>query len=445
MTAPATKTLPLALPRRSRLGRSVVRIALLLIVAGLVGWGAWRLYASLGKTVSVTPTVRVRRGDVTFTITGRGQVQGGSPEIIPAPMAGGEMRIKFLRRPGELVHAGDVVIEFDTSDQEFRLKEAQSDVAEADQQVIKATAEREAKQEEDRYSLLQAQADVRQAELEVRKNPLVSAITARQNELALQAARDRLAEIQHDLANRAASNEAAIALQQAARAKAQAQADMARRNIDLMTVRARSDGYVSIAENPGQGWFISNTGGGVPLFRVGDRAYPGMAVAEIPDLKNWQLKVAIDEVDRGHLAPGQSLDIRVIALPFRAFHGKVRNLGGTIAFWGERRFECVMTIDDPVPQLRPGMTAEVVVTTDVLKNAQWIPAQALFESDGRTFVYVSSGAGFSPHDVKLVRRSETQAVITGLADNQVVALASPEQQPKKKAAGGAGPIEAIHP
>ncbi len=424
--------------------RRAAKLALVLATAALPvalgGWAAWRLYASVGGSVPATPIARVRRGDVTFTVTGRGQLQGGSPEVIAAPMAGGDMRIKSIRMTGELVRAGDVVVEFDTAEQEYQLKEAESDLAEAEQQVAKATAEKEAQREENRFALLQAQADVRQAELEVRKNPLQSAISARQNELALQAARDRLAEIEHDLANRGASSEAAIATQEAARGKAQMQAAMARHNIELMTVRARGEGYVSVRQNTTGSWFVS--GMALPLFRSGDRLQPGMAVADIPDLRNWEVTATIDELDRGHLAPGQKVDIRVVALPFRAFHGTFQHLGGTIEFWGGHRFECVMTVGDPAPELRPGMTAEVVVTTDVLKDALWVPAQAIFESDGRTFVYVPSGSGFAPRDVKLVRRSETQAVVTGLAGNQAVALASPEQQ-SKKAGSRSGALEAL--
>jgi HlyD family secretion protein len=84
----------------------------------------------------------------------------------------------------------------------------------------------------------------------------------------------------------------------------------------------------------------------------------------------------------------------------------------------------------------------VVVTTDVLSNVLWVPAQAIFESDGRTFVYVPSGSGVAPRDVTLVRRSETRAVITGLADDQAVALSGPEQQ-TKKAAGRTGALQAL--
>jgi hypothetical protein len=43
--------------------------------------------------------------------------------------------------------------------------------------------------------------------------------------------------------------------------------------------------------------------------------------------------------------------------------------------------------------------------------------------------------------VKLVRRGESQAVITGVKEGQVVALANPEQRFEKK--GGGGALQAI--
>ena len=69
-----------------------------------------------------------------------------------------------------------------------------------------------------------------------------------------------------------------------------------------------------------------------------------------------------------------------------------------------------------------------MITTGTLPNSLWVPSQALFESDGRTFVYLETPSGFVPHDVKLVRRSESQVVLTGVEEGQVVALANPEQQ-----------------
>jgi hypothetical protein len=111
----------------------------------------------------------------------------------------------------------------------------------------------------------------------------------------------------------------------------------------------------------------------------------------------------------------------------------------------ERRFECKISVDDPSPELRPGMTANIVITAETLKNSLWIPAQALFESDGRTFVYARTPeGGFATADVKLVRRSESQVVITGANEGQQVALARPDQKKDKdKEKKGGSAVQAI--
>jgi hypothetical protein len=72
----------------------------------------------------------------------------------------------------------------------------------------------------------------------------------------------------------------------------------------------------------------------------------------------------------------------------------------------------------------------------------WAPAQALFESDGRTFVYAQSPDGFRPRDVKLVRRSESQVVVEGLPEGRGIALASPEQGKARNRKGG-GALQAL--
>jgi HlyD family secretion protein len=69
----------------------------------------------------------------------------------------------------------------------------------------------------------------------------------------------------------------------------------------------------------------------------------------------------------------------------------------------------------------------------------WAPAQALFESDGRTFVYAQIPDGFRPRDVKSIRRS---VAIEGLPEDRAIALASPEQS-KAENKKGRGAMQAI--
>jgi HlyD family secretion protein len=410
-----------------------------LIPLALIAWGGLRLAqaVSAAKPKSALPTTRVKRSDVTITVTARGELQGGNSEMLSAPMVGGsDMAITLLRTPGEMVKEGDVVVEFDTTEQEFKLKEAEADLAEAEQQVAQAEADAKAKDEENRYALLQAKTQVEVAELEARRNPIMAAIVARQNTLAVEAARDKLSQLERDMASRQATTQAGVAIQLAARNKAKVAADTARRNIDSMTLKAHSSGYVNIQQNTGGNFMF--WGMQLPIFQVGDSARSGMAVAQIPDLKNWEVTARIGELDRGHLAPGQKVDVAVIALAGKSFGGRVKDMGGTAGPPWDRHFDCKITLENPVPELRPGMSTRIVITTGVIPNALWVPSQALFESDGRAFVYAQSPAGFMPHDVKLVQRSESQVVLTGVNEGQVVAMANPDQMAGKgPAAGGA--------
>jgi multidrug efflux pump subunit AcrA (membrane-fusion protein) len=385
----------------------------------------------------------VKRGDVTFAVYARGEFQGGNSIMLTAPMVGGtDITITFLRAPGELVKAGDTVVQFDTTDQVDKLKEAEADLAEAEQKVIQAQAQMEAKEEEDNYLLIKARSDLKQAELEARKNPVMSGIQAKQNDLAVEGARATLDQLTRDLANRKATSKAGVEIQNAAVAKAKVQMETAQRNIDMMTVRAPRDGYVNIQPNTNGNFFEGSI---MPMLQIGDKIRAGMAVAQIPDMKNWEATARIAEADRGHLALHQPVAITAVALPEHPFHGTISDLGGTAGPMWDRRFECKISVDDPTPELRPGMTANIVITAETLKKSLWIPAQALFESDGRTFIYVRTPeGGFATLDVKLVRRSESQVVITGVNEGQVVALARPDQKKDKdKEKKGGSAVQAI--
>jgi HlyD family secretion protein len=428
---------------RRWLKRAIKILLTLIVVLAIVGgllWEGKRMYTAVKPQNDVTiPTTAVKRSDLTLTVSARGELRGGNSEVLSGPLTTGtELHLTMLRKTGELVKANEPVIEFDATDQEFKLKEAEADLAEANMKVEQAKAQASAQLEEDTYSLEAAESAVKLAEYDVRKNPILSTIQARQNDLALKAAQDRLTQIQQDIGSRKETNQAAIKVQEAAVGKADVEVATAKRNIDALTLKAHRDGYVSLKQNTSGNFFME--GMTLPYYQVGDAVRAGMAVAEIPDLRNWELTATIGELDRGHIAVGQKVDVTVVALPGHAFHGHVKDLGGTGGPPWDRHFQCKMQLDDPTPELRPGMSVRIVITTDLLKGALWVPAQALFESGSRTYVFTPSGSGFAPHDVKLVRRSESQVVIEGLNEGQPVALANPEQQPQKKPAAQASPL-----
>ena len=423
--------------------RTLLLLLTVLAVVGALAWGAIRIVrATTATTALQLPTTRVKQGRVTLTVAARGELQGGNSEMLAAPMiSGGDMAITSLRDPGELVSPGDVVVQFDTTEQDYKLKEAEADLAEAQQQVVKAEADSLATDEESRYAMLNAQSEVTLAELELRRNPTLAAIAARQNEILLEAARNRLRQTTQDLANKKTTSAAGVAIQKALENKARVMADLARKNIDNMTLKAKTGGYVNVQQNSNQNMMY--WGMQLPPFQLGDTARAGMAVAQIPDLKSWEVSANVGELDRGHLTVGQNVTIRVVALAGQQFSGRVKNIGGTTGPPWDRRFEARISLDQAAPQLRPGMTSNMIITVDVLDKVLWIPSQALFESDGRTFVYARGPTGFVPHDVTLVRRSESQAVVTGIGEGETVAMSNPDQQLKTGATQQNGAMKAL--
>ena len=423
--------------------RTVLLLLSVLAVIGALAWGAIRIVrATTATTALELPTTRVKHGRVTLTVACRGELQGGNSEMLAAPMISGtDMAITSLREPGELVSPGDVVVQFDTTEQEFKLKEAEADLAEAQQQVIKAEADSLAIAEESQYAMLSAQSDVQLAELEIRRNPTLAAIAARQNEILLEAARNRLRQATQDLTNKKTTSSAGIAIQKALENKSRVMADLARKNIENMTLKAKTGGYVNVQQNTNQNMMY--WGMQLPPFQLGDAARSGMAVAQIPDLKSWEVSANVGELDRGHLSVGQKVTIRVVALAGREFAGQVKNIGGTTGPPWDRRFEARISLLQAAPELRPGMTSNLVITVETLDNVLWIPAQALFESDGRTFVYTRGPSSFVPHDVALVRRSESQAVITGIKEGEIVAMSNPDQLLKSGATQPGSAMKAL--
>jgi len=409
--------------------------ALVIAVLTALAWGGLRaIQLTALENRNEIPTTRVRKGKVTITVSARGELQGGNSEVLTAPMVGGDLPITSLKEPGERVKPGDIVVEFDTTAQEYNLREAQADLAEAEQQVIKAQADAQASLEETRYQTLATAAEVKTAELEVRKNPILAAVPAKQNEIALEAARNKQLQAEKDFSNKKATADAGVAIQKAAVEKSRVLAAQAQKQIESMTLKAKTAGYVNVQQNSNQNNLYY--GQQLPDYHVGDAARSGQAVAQIPDMSNWEVSASIPELDRGHLDQGQKVTIRAAAIPGREFRGHVKSLGGTSGSAWDRRFECRIALDETGPELRPGMTSNILITVESLEDALWIPSQALFESDGRAFVYARTPQGFVSRDVKLVRRSESQAVITGIAEGEQVALSNPDQSNANRYKGG---------
>jgi HlyD family secretion protein len=385
-------------------------------------------------TDSEIPTATVKEVDLQLKVFTTGVLRTSQSRAITAPpIAGGTLQIVTLARSGAQVHTGDVVLEFDPSQQEYNLGQNRSDLLQAEQEIVKAKADADVQTAEDQTALLKAKYAVRRAELEVSKNELVSTIDAQKNLLALDEAKRALAQLQQDIQSHSASNQAALAISEEKRHKARLSMEQAEQNIKNMHITAPIDGLVVIHGNRDStgGFFMD--GMTLPDYHVGDQANPGSSIAEVIDISHLEVSAQVGETDRINLKAGQSVEMKMDALPGETFSGKVQNVGGATSheFWDDNiqhTFDVAVQLDRPDPRLRPGFAVRLSILGDNLSRAVSIPGGAIFDHDGKKIVYCKRNRGFEMQEVKVRAVSEGRAILTGLTPGTVVALVNPEKK-----------------
>ena len=394
------------------------------------------------------PTTQVRRGRLELHAYATGELRPSRSGMLVAPSVAGTLQIVRLAQTGTRVQAGEVVCEFDPSEQEYNLEQSRSELLQAEQEGVKIKADAAVQAAQDQVALLAARFALRRAELEVSRNELVSAIDAQKNLLSLEEAKRRLEQLGQDVRSRQASSVASLAVADEKRKRARLGLQQAQQNIENMTLRAPIGGLVSLKENMDSTGGFFTTGMVLPEYREGDLVQPGRMVAEVLATEDMEILAKINENDRANLDPGQAVEVQVDAVPGKRFTGKIKTVAGLAArrFWGgdgAKKFDVTFSIDRPDSAIRPGATAQVTIAGQAVKDALYVPRQALFEKEGKPIVYVRDGAGFQPREVKIVHRTESHAVVDGLREGTEVALVSPEEAEKKPAATSGPPGAAM--
>jgi multidrug efflux pump subunit AcrA (membrane-fusion protein) len=337
-----------------------------------------------------------------------------------------------------------VVIEFDPTEQHYVLEQSRSELQQAEQDILKAKSDAAVQKAQDDVALLKARFDVRQAELEVQKNELVSSIDAQKNKLALDQAKRALAELEQDIKSHGTTGQTGIDLAQEKWNKAKLSMDVAQQNIDKMHVTATTDGLVSIEKNMTSEMFFGGAGS-LPDFHEGDQVQPGTAIARVIVSSEMQLSAKVSELERANITLGQPAEIEFDALPGRRFHGTVKSAGGMVQrpFWeatSASKFDIAIQLSDSDPALRPGLTAQIVILGAKNANVLYVPRLAIFQKDGTQTVYLKKATGFEQLQVKVGAQNESRTAVEGLKEGDKVALIDPTVPRKSSSSGSASPL-----
>ena len=118
---------------------------------------------------------------------------------------------------------------------------------------------------------------------------------------------------------------------------------------------------------------------------VGTMNNAGTVLLTIADMSVLEAEVEVDETDIPNVQLGQLAKVTIDAVPDREFKGRVTEIGNSptqtsTQTTGQRQattFTVVITIEDKVPDVRPGFTCTAEITTDTRANVVAVPIQAL--------------------------------------------------------------------
>jgi multidrug efflux pump subunit AcrA (membrane-fusion protein) len=427
------------------------RFALFTGIVLALGAGAAIIVAvpKLPDRGTTVPTARASKAPLKLTVNATGDLRAGRTVTLSTPPVGGTLRIIKLVQTGMTVKAGDVVMEFDPADQQFTLDQERSDLAEAEQEIVKMKADAAVQKAQDDVALITARFDVRRCELDATGNEFIAPVDAQKNILSLEEARRRLAQLEEDVKSRAATSHASLTVVEEKRQKALLSMQRAQQAIDSLVLTAPLDGVVSLKENRNAAGGVIFFGMILPEYREGDQVFPGTPVVDVIESGRMEVRAKIDENDRGNLTPGQEARVSVDALPGEVFTARVGALSGLAAranFFDSasvsRLFDVTFQFDTPDPRLRAGSSARLVIEGKELTGALHVPRQAVFTRGGRNHVFQKSGDRFEEREVKVTQRTESRVVVEGISEGDEVALVDPTTRPAGASQPSAPPVPA---
>jgi HlyD family secretion protein len=382
-------------PSRPRNGKGTKsRKKMILVIVGavaLVGLVAGGIIWSKGGVVAVQ-TTKVSRQDLAAIVTASGEIKPPTADLANVNASSVGKITEIDVKEGDSVKKGQLLLKTEAVQ-----ANAGVDVDKAALATTKSDVEGdEAAVQSGQAALNSAQADVQNAQANLvhaqeefkRGQDLLRDKLIAQNEFDT-----RLNNVKVDQAN--------LDSAQAKVVQFKANLQQARHNLDSQRARvAQAEAnLVSAVDIRDKTIYTSPLDGIVTSLpvHVGENVVPGIQntvgslLYQISDLAVITAEVKVDETDIVNVKLGQPAEVTIDAIPNKTFKGKVTEIGqsavgrtsgttsGTSTTTTEeaKDFKVVVTLDDPPPGMRPGLSTTAKITTATRPNAVTIPIQAL--------------------------------------------------------------------
>lgn len=151
-------------------------------------------------------------------------------------------------------------------------------------------------------------------------------------------------------------------------------------------------------------------------------------IITLPDLSRMQVKTSVHETVQDQIKPGLSVTVKVEAVGNKTFRGTVKSVGvlperGNYFNSDIKVYTTIVTIDEEVDDLKPGMTAVADIHVDLLKDVLTVPVQAIAQVGEDSWCYVSVGSNVERRPVEVGQTNDKFVEIkSGLTAGEQVVL-----------------------
>ncbi len=386
------------LGRRAAWGGGGIALAVAVLLL-LPGW----LRPSVAR--AEIRTGKVDRGPVEGIVEASGTVIPAFESVISSPV---EARVeKVLKRPGEVVKAGEAILRLDTSASKLDLEKLEDQLAKKanEQQQLRINLEKsliDLKGQIERQKL-DAEGAAYRAEQnrKLRTDGLVSEQTARASEADAKKAKIELEQLQESVGSAHRSTDAQLQGVELDLGTLRKERDDARRLLELATTRSDRSGVLT--------WVVAQEGTTV---RRGD------VIAKIADLDSFRVEATVSDVHSSRLHPGQT--VRVM-LDGQSLNGRLALIDPTIEN-GAIKFK--VDLDDARnPKLRNALRVDVLAVTDARTNAVRVPKGPFAQGGAAEPVFVVQGDHAVRRTVRFgISGYDSYEVLDGLIPGEEVVL-----------------------
>lgn len=366
--------------------------------------------------------IKVVRAPLDIKVHATGQLQSAASFLVgcPAVERVWQYTISFMAPEGKAVKQGEPVLSFDAREimQRLQVKQAELDTALKELERLKLAEQ----QTRESLGLALEQEKVNKQKA-VRKADYPEDLIApmelekRKNELELADLQEKLAEKR--VANQNTGMASRTGVQASKVRLLQAQVARLLQDVQTMNVMAPKAGLIVYTQN----WDGKKKA-------VGDTAWMGDTILELPDLGRMQMKAVILEVQAGRVKVGQPAEVRLDSNPDRVYKGEVSSLGRIFRVKSDSQpaivFDAVIDLSESDPELmRPGMAAGVNIIVSSKTDVLQVPEGAIVY--GEKGVAVWKKGVFSRQLVPVVlgaRSAGMVEILKGLAAGDRVVVRS---------------------